>query len=55
VELVEVDVQVLDGFRGERYDAGLVALAGERMCPGSVRQRSCRVRPVISPTRAAVS
>jgi len=34
VELVEVDVQVLDGFRGERYDAGLVALAGEQDVPG---------------------
>ena len=34
VELVEVDVQVLDGFRGERHDAGLVALAGEQDMSG---------------------
>ena len=34
MELVEVDVQVLNGFRGERYDAGLVALAGEQDVPG---------------------
>ena len=55
VEFVEVDVQVLDGLLGERDDAGLVALAGEQDVPGFGRQRSCRVMPVISPTRAAVS
>ncbi len=30
VELVEIDVQVLDGLVGEGHDAGLVALAGEQ-------------------------
>ena len=34
VELVEVDVQVVDGLVGERHDAGLVALAGEQDVPG---------------------
>lgn len=34
VELVEVNVQVLDGFRGEWHDAGLGAFAGEQHVPG---------------------
>ena len=55
VELVEVDLQVLDGLVGERYDAGPVALAGKQNVPGLGQARSPRVRPVISPTRAAVS
>ncbi len=56
VELIEVDVQVLDGLLGERYDAGPVALAGKQDLPGlGQAQILQRVRPVISPTRAAVS
>jgi hypothetical protein len=34
VELVEVDMQVLDGLLGEGDDAGLVALAGKQDVPG---------------------
>src|SRR5664279_1420324 len=33
----------------------LFLLPVSRRCPGSLKQRSCSVRPVSSPTRAAVS